>query len=419
MRVVGISSWQPRACGIATYFREQSGALARLGHQYQIVTHTDQGSHVDQPGVFGVMDMENPRWYEPVYNLIADDLRPDLVHIQHEFGLYNARTENGWDGADGLLALLGLLKMDGIPTVVTTHTLCGKMKPYEGGHYRAMIPLSTVTVAHARYQVERLKENLGAIPHNVTYVEHGANHYSPEEIDAMRIEGKRRFGFEGYQVVGLNGWWAANKNFVPIIRAWGQEIYPRLRNRNTILAVLGAPRAGDRSQLQYRAEMMKAVQESPARDTIRVVESCFSPEEFELSLAAFDLAVLPYSSASQSGVAAHTGAVGTAMVLRDLEGLGAYARAANQALMPLTDDMGADVSAAADAIVEIMNDPERLQRMRMDVETYTREVVSWNRVAERYDSIYRGAVIMSRQIHDLERSSAQLAVPSTEPGVAA
>ncbi|MGE5619117.1 MAG: glycosyltransferase [Sphingomonadaceae bacterium] len=419
MRVVGISSWEPRACGIATYFKEQSDALARLGHQFQIVTHTDEGLHRDQPGVFGLIDVRDPHWYRPVHHLIANNLRPDLVHIQHEFGLYSAPTANGEVDADGLLALLGLLRMEGIPVVVTTHTLCGTMKPHEAEHYRAMIPLSTITVAHAPYQVERLKDNLGAIPRNVTYVEHGATPHTPEDVEAMRLEGKHRFGLEGQQVVGLNGWWSANKNFVPIIRAWGTEIYPRLRNRNTVLAVMGAPRAGDDSQLAYKEEMMRAVEESPARETIRVVEKSFPPEEFELSLAAIDLAVLPYVSASQSGVAAHTGAVGTAMVLRDLEGLGAYARAAGQALMPFTGNAAADLAAAADTIVAIMNDPARLRRMQSDVCAYTREVISWDRVAERYDRIYRAAVAVSRQIHDLEHSYSRAAVPSIDMIVAA
>lgn len=413
MKVVGVSSWEPRACGIATYFREQSEAIARLGHEYQIVCHGDDGRHRGQPGVHGLIDLDSPHWYQPVYDLIANELRPDLVHIQHEFGLYERRTENGSDGATGLLTLLGLLKMEGIPTVVTCHTLCGKMKPAEAVHYRAMIPLSTLTVAHASYQVERLKDNLGAIPHNVTYVEHGANLHSAEEIQSLRLEGKRRFGFEGYHVVGLNGWWAANKNFLPIIRAWGTEIYPRLRDPNTILAVVGAPRAGDASQLAYKAAMMRAVEESPARDTIRVVEKSFSPEEFELSLASFDLAVLPYSAASQSGVAAHTGAVGTAMLLRDLEGLGAYARAACQALMPMTEDPDADVAEASDLIVEIMNDRERLLRMQEAVVAYTRDVISWPRVAERYDRIYRDAVAIARQIHELEHAYARVALPAS------
>ncbi len=419
MRVVGISSWEPRECGIATYYKEQSDAIARMGHHFQIVAHADEGRHRLQPGVHGIMDMENPHWYEPVYETIVGELRPDLVHIQHEFGLYSARSENGSDDdAAGLLTLLGLLKMEGIPTVVTCHTLCGKMKPYEAVHYRAMIPLSTITVAHAQYQVVRLRENLGAIPHNVTYVEHGANLHSAEEIVTLRSEGKRHFGFEGYQVVGINGWWSANKNFLPIIQAWGTGIYPRLHNRNTILAVVGAPRAGDESQLSYRAAMMKAIEESPARETIRVVERTFSPEEFELSLASFDLAVLPYNAASQSGVAAHTGAVGTPMLLRDLEGLGAYARSAGQALMPLTDDPLADAAAAADTIVEIMNDPERLRRMHEAVVAYTRDVVAWPRVAERYDRIYKDAVQMSQQIHSLEHSYASEATPFISLGIA-
>lgn len=419
MRVVGISSWEPRACGIATYFKEQSNAIARLGHQYQVICHVDEGRHEGQPGVHALIDLENPRWYQPVYDRIVNDLRPELVHIQHEFGLYKAQTESSHDEAAGLLALLGLLQMKGVPTVVTCHTLCGKMKPQEAVHYRAMIPLSTITVAHARYQVERLKDNLGSVPHNVTYVEHGATLHSVEEIERLRAEGKRHFGYEGYQVVGLNGWWASSKNFLPIIRAWGTDIYPRLHNPKTLLVVAGAARPSDPDQLLYKADMMKAIEESPARDTIRVVERRFTPEEFERSLASFDLAVLPYKSASQSGVAAHTGAVGTPMLLRDLEGLGAYARAAHQALMPLTDDPIADVMAASRSIVEIMNDPERLRSMREAVIRYTWDVTSWPKVAERYDRVYRHAVAMSRQDHRLQHIYARLVMPMIWTGAAA
>ncbi|HEX2923171.1 MAG TPA: glycosyltransferase [Chloroflexota bacterium] len=417
MRVVGISSWEPRACGIATYFKEQSESIARLGHQFDIICHKDEGGHRDQPGVHGVIDMADPHWYQRVYRLIANDLRPDVVHIQHEFGLYTSESEDGWDDASGLLTLLGLLKMEGIPTVITCHTLCGKMKPMEAVHYRAMIPLSTITVAHARYQIDLLEANLGTIPHNVTFVEHGAHFHTEEEIAVLRSEGRRSFGFDGYNVVGLNGWWAPNKNFVPIIKGWA-EVYPRLKNPNTILVVAGAPRAGDELQLLYKARMMQAIEESPVRDSIRVVEKTFTPEEFELSLASFDLAVLPYVSASQSGVAAHTGAVGTAMLLRDLEGLGAYARAAGQALMPLTSNPTADVSAALDSIVEIMNDEPRLRRMQNSVAEYTRNVLAWSRVAERYDRIYHDAVSISRQVHDLQHFYARAAHGTTALGVA-
>jgi len=418
VKVVGITSWEPRACGIATYFKEQSEAIARLGHEYQIICHVDEGGHSNQPYAHGLIDLESPQWYQPVYHRILD-LQPDLVHVQHEFGLYEIRTPHGRDGAAGLLSLLGLLKMAGIPTVVTCHTLCGNMKPHEAVHYKAMIPLSTITVAHARYQVERLRENLGAVPRNVTYVEHGANLHSPEEIAVLRPRGKRHLGLEGYQVVGMNGWWAANKNYLPIIRAWGKEIYPRLRNPRTLLLVAGAVRPGDPAQAAYRAEMMGAIEESSARDTIRVIERCFTPAEFELTLASFDLAVLPYRAASQSGVAAHAGAVGTPMLLRDLEGLGAYARDAGQALMPLTDDPEADGMAAADAIVGVMNDPERLRRMQQDVVTYTRDVLAWPRVAERYDRIYRDAVALERQLHLAQHPFAAEAMPSMGPAVAA
>jgi hypothetical protein len=106
------------------------------------------------------------------------------------------------------------------------------------------------------------------------------------------------------------------------------------------------------------------------------------------------------------------------MLLRDLEGLGAYARAGGQALMPLTEDLASDALAAAGTIVEIMNDPDRLCRMQKAVAAYSQSVLAWPHIAERYDRIYRDAVAMARQTHEVGESYARTACPIANRPVA-
>ncbi len=60
----------------------------------------------------------------------------------------------------------------------------------------------------------------------------------------------------------------------------------------------------------------------------------------------------------------------------------------------------------ADRAVEIMNDPERRERMRGDMAAYVRDVISWERVAARYDAIYNEALQCARTHSAARRRSA-------------
>ncbi|UCH34545.1 MAG: glycosyltransferase [Armatimonadota bacterium] len=386
MKVCGISSWPPRACGIATYFTEQSDAISRLGHAFEIVCHDDDGRHDGQDGVHPIIELADGQWPAKAAGYIAERVRPDVVHVQHEFGLYQA---NAHENGEKIVALVTGLRERGVPVVVTYHTLIGRMRPEHRKHYAELIPLTTVSVAHAAYQVERLKDNLGYVPEHVRYVEHGAEELTPERVAELRRMGRDSLGFGDRPVVMLNGFFADNKGHEYLIARW-DDIYPRLKDKDTLLAAVGGIRVPE--QRAYYENLQRVVAGAKYPDTVRVISKVFTPEEFMASLAAADLLVAPYKDASQSGVLAHTAAAHTPCLARDLEGLGAFCRDANQALIPFTDDADADMAVMAERVVEIMNDDELRQRMRRDVARYVHEVISWERVAQRYDAIYAEAV---------------------------
>jgi glycosyltransferase involved in cell wall biosynthesis len=382
MKVCGITSWAPRACGIATYFAEQSGAIARLGHHFEIVCHTDDGRHKGQPAVHPIIDVKEKGWPARTASYIADEITPDLVHVQHEFGLYQVDyRENGARIVD----LVGELRGHGLPVVVTYHTLVGRMRPEHKKHYAELIPLTSISVAHAGYQVERLEENIGYVPDNMRYVEHGAEELTPERVEELRQLGREQLGLDGRPVVMLNGFFADNKGHEYLVARW-DDIYPRLRNQDTVLAAVGGIRVPEQQRYYENLQRMAARAKWP--ENVRLISKVFTPTEFMASLAAADLLVAPYKDASQSGVLAHTASVHTPCLARDLEGLGAFCRDANQALIPFTDDVHADMAVMAERVVEIMNDEGARGRMKRDMAGYVRDVISWEHVARRYDEIY-------------------------------
>lgn len=386
MKICGISSWAPRACGIATYFGEQSHAIESLGHGFEIVCHQDEGRHDGQPGVHPVIDVRDAKWPVMTAEYIAERVRPDLVHVQHEFGLYQAHY---WENGCRIVDLTRELRRRGLPVVMTYHTLVGRMRPEHRKHYAELIPLTTISVAHAAYQVERLRDNIGYVPDNVRYVEHGAEELTPERVAELRRTGREQLGFGDRPVVMLNGFFADNKGHEYLVARW-DEIYPRLKEQRTLLAAVGGIRVPE--QQAYYVRLVRMVAQARCRENVRLISKVFMPEEFLASLAAADLLVAPYKDASQSGVLAHAASVHTPCLARDLEGLGAFCRDAKQALIPFTGEVAADMAVMADRVVEIMNDDALRARMSADMARYVREVISWRRVAQRYDEIYHEAL---------------------------
>jgi len=392
MRVCGVSSWLPRACGIATYFLEQSRAISALGHQFEIICHCDDGKHADQCGVHGMLNLGDPDWPQRTADYISEQVCPDLVHIQHEFGLYQQGDE---ENARGLVEMVRILNARRLPTVITYHTLVGNMWEAHKQHYAELIPLSTISVAHAQYQVQRLEQNIGYVPENMRYVEHGADRHSEEEIARLRHLGRQALGIDGQPVVMLNGFFAENKGHEFLVSRW-DSIYERLNDKATVLAAIGGVRVP--AQRAYFENLQRLVSGSRYPETIILQNKIFTPEDFSASLAAADLLVAPYKEASQSGVLAHTASVGTPVLARDIEGLGAFVRAAGQELIPHTADTAADMDVMAERIVEIMNSVSRRKQMRQDVLDYVDTTIAWDRVAQRYHAIYQEAIARCRQV---------------------
>lgn len=161
-----------------------------------------------------------------------------------------------------------------------------------------------------------------------------------------------------------------------------------------MLAAVGGIRVPE--QQAYYDRLVRMVERSRWPENVRLISKVFTADGFLASLAAADLLVAPYKDASQSGVLAHAASVSTPILARDLEGLGAFCRDARQTLIPFTGDVGGDMTVMTERVVEIMNDAGRREAMRADLAAYVHNVISWDRVAQRYDEIYREAVARSQ-----------------------
>lgn len=250
---------------------------------------------------------------EKVFNKIKK-IKPNIVHIQHEYGLYETHR----DGNKTLLELIKNLKKEKIPTIMTYHSIYKKLNPFHKKFVEESLKFLSAGIFHEEYQKKALKKNIGYIPKNLYVLPHGSdNTFNPN-----REKIKKEYNYKGELIVGIAGIADKRKGFRTIIRQWPKVVkkFP-----DAILSLEIKPHA-EKLTREYINKVMKEIMKSKVSNNIELIVKDYKKNEFLTRLASFDILALPYKSESQSGVLANGFAAHTPAVVTDIEGLGAEIR---------------------------------------------------------------------------------------------
>ncbi len=372
-----VTSWPPRHCGIATYSQDLVRALRKESHEVHILTFSD-GGRKGEKFVHPVLKVKKNRelkeagWDHKLFRAI-ERINPDVVHVQHEYGLYIYDE----DHSAGLLRAFFKWKVDmQKPIVVTYHSVYSVLDRVEAIYMDVALRLTDAGVVHEEYQKNNLPINIGRVPENVYVIPHGAKDVKPDK------NAKAVYGLNGKKVVGLIGWWEPNKGFERVVKVW-----PKVRKElgaKAVLVVAGDARPGSSSGQIYKPRLLKAIQKSKASKSIKVITGSFTPEEYDRVLSTFDLMVLPYSRASQSGNLAHSFALGIPCVATAMEGLKAEIETSKAGLtVPPEDDV-----ELMHAITHIMKHEELRKRHARNAAKHVTKQLKWSIVARKHAALY-------------------------------
>lgn len=182
MDIVQISTWPPAHCGIATYCAQLTTALRELGQNVTIFAECEERSSGKN------RDEHDNVWriwrrgcaFSSMHGLGAvlkavdsSTKKPDIVHIQHEFGLFATYDYQ---------ALLDGLADRRIPCVVTLHTVMGE--PYRQDFYGG--EEANQYIVHT--QAGKLIAESRGLDH-VTIVPHGAIARKPDYVPSDCLRG--------------------------------------------------------------------------------------------------------------------------------------------------------------------------------------------------------------------------------------
>lgn len=360
MKIGIISSYLPIHCGIATYSSYLIEELRRLGNRVYIVCHKG-GKGLDCYPAFNYDDPDLPH---KAFKAMME-LSPDLVHIQHEYGLF------GEQRGMNVIPLAYKFRLSQIPTVITLHTVLKNCDYEEQIIEKTMVELTDATIVHEQYQKELIMERDGH-QNKIWVIPHGVRDIKPVS------NAKKKLSLEDKKIVLLVGYFRRSKNFERVVR-----IFPKVAESVDDAILLIASGARRPEDFAYRDEFLESVANSVAKDKIIVLLGPFSGEKFDLILSSADVAVFPYLRGGQSGIMAHCHAFAKPMVVTsNVPVMAELVQKTRSGLVARTD------SELAEAIVTILTDKNLAKEFSDNARSYVEKHVSWQIIAFRHMDIY-------------------------------
>jgi len=274
-RVTLVSSPMDGSCGIGTYARSLI-----LGFE-------------DEVDVNVVTLETHSNGLRAIYLYVRAAIRAgqtddDLVHIQHEYGLFGPKWYLLWAFYP---LLLFLTRISGTPVVITVHEAWNAdrvdppLKQLKTSYIWLVNRLITLTATSMIFLSANCEKKFkqSVTVQNCHRITHGVD---DQIIDVPKAEAKERFGFEPDDtVITEPGYVRPSKGYETFL-----EIAERMPEYEFLIA--GGSRGAD--------EYFESVVES-APDNVTITGH-LDEDEFHLAFQASDVVVLPYNEVAQSGI---------------------------------------------------------------------------------------------------------------------
>jgi len=381
--LVVVSSYPPRRCGIATFTEEAMEFVHRHMPErpIHIISHTDGRG----PNIHPVLDQQDPAWPRTVADTIID-LQPYVVHLEHEYGLYETVVNGHSDHNEHFLRLLEYLNEAHIPSVVEAHTVHGRYTDAQDWFLRQLVARCTLLLLKCDYQRWRMEWNFHYRPDNLRVVPHGAR---PDKLDLDAEACKLALGLSelaDHPVLGLIGWIQQNKRWDLILDQWESLRAEVLAETGQEWMLLAAGSMRDPHDAPFFQDCQALALALERKGLARYLE--FEPrgDRYYQVMACCDVVALPSLDETQSGTLARIFALGKPYITTaPMEGL------TSQTVESEAGLLFSNSATLRRGLKRLMTDATLRQQLSVNARDYLRTVVSWDIVANQYLDAYAEA----------------------------
>jgi glycosyltransferase involved in cell wall biosynthesis len=299
MRILVVSSYPPRHCGIAAYARAHVERLRSEGHVVTVISPPDGEGDVRVPFTGG-------REFREANRRAADS---DRIIVHFEPGLYYRRGASA--AASKLRTLLALLSLVRDPHVEILVHEADRPRRWRLDH---AILRRTFARAHLLFHTHAERKVLER-GYGIQARARLVDHRQGVGIRGFRTrdEARRRLGLDPSESLFLcAGFLHPLKGYERAIRAFAQAGSPGQ------LVIVGSVRDPTPTNLDYADELRRLAERT---EGVRLIEGFQSDDDFDAWISAADRLVLPYARAWSSGVLARARVIGTPTIVSAVGGL--------------------------------------------------------------------------------------------------
>jgi glycosyltransferase involved in cell wall biosynthesis len=369
-RTAFVSTYSPRQCGIATFTYD----LATTVGEREIVALHPAG----EPGPYPA----------EVRHRIRRDTQADYAYVAHalnDCGVKVVCLQYGhdiWGGPDGGF-VLDFIRALRVPLVATLHDVPARPSPAQRAILVELVDTAAATIVMSQSAASKMGRAYGVSADRLDIVPHGVPHLPQVAADTV----KPRLGLQGRSVILSFGLLEPDKGCESILDAMPAviETVP-----NALYVILGAtePNRRARDGETHRAALEAHVAALGLDQNVRFVDSFVGRVELCNWLEAADIIATPYPDLDLTGSAtlSYAMAAGKPIVSTPY----AYA------MEMLSPDRGRLVpsgssKALAEALVELLGDPEMRASIGRRAYEHSRGMVWWE-VGTQYRRIFDRAI---------------------------
>ena len=370
-RVVFISTFVPRECGLATFAEDVIGAVSGHGVQCKVVAMNRPGQriHYDRRVITTVQERR------PADYLAAADVinrgHFDVLSVQHEFGIY------GGEACDHLATLLDAVRL---PVVTTFHTILKAPSPAMRRNLRAVAERTDAIVVMNDLAVALLDKVYNVDTHKVHVIHHGA----PPVPASRKRTIKGDLNLREQKIISTFGLLSSGKGLEYAIEALPRILAAHPDVRYLILGQTH-PVVKQEEGERYRESLRTLADRLGVRDHVVFVDKYFTKAELIAYLLATDIYLTPYLNMEQitSGTLAYAMACGRPLVSTPYLYAQFLLGHDRGLLVPPRDPEG-----IAEACLQLLDHPELKAQMERTNWQYGQHML-WPEVGLEYTRVFR------------------------------
>lgn len=370
VRVIYVSTYIPRECGIATYTKDLTNAINLLNPHYlaDIVaiddSHLNQTSYTYPWEVKYKIQQDDPESWLAAAEYINQS-GADVVHLQHEFGIYSSNSANG----EHVIPFMEAIKK---PIVVTFHTVLPEPTPIQKKNVQKIAKKAYAITVMVEAAVHWLVSVYGVDEGKVVVIPHGV----PDITFNDSKRAKQKLGLANDNILMSFGLISQGKGYEYVI-----EALPIILKKHpkTKLMILGEthPVVKRKEGEVYREKLHNLAKNLGVNDSVIYVNRYLDLDEIIEYLKATDIYLTPFLGLDQITSGTLSYAVGAGKVCVSTPYL--YAKEV------INGDRGRlvpprDSQALGNTIVDLLDDPKGRHEMSKRAYDYGRNMI-WPSVA--------------------------------------